>query len=228
VSRLNIRWRLTGWYGAVLAATLTVFGAAVSLVMRHVLLAKTGAGMSMESIEVQEEVARTGHRSLLGSSLGRRFARHPGYDIQVGDPGGKPLFRSDRLRDEGLPVPSTYPEADRDAYGDFRRGRAGRFRLLAEWVDGGVHHTGITTAWTPNKVTGGTPGRDLDINGRREKVGGPTFAAITARSYHLGRINILLGDGSVRFVKDSIAGATWRGLGSVSGGEVVSADSYSY
>ncbi len=96
----------------------------------------------------------------------------------------------------------------------------------AEWVDGGVHHTGITTAWTPNRVTGGTPGRDLDINGQREKVGGPTFAAITARSYHPGGVNVLLGDGSVRFVKSSVAGATWRGLGTVSGGEVIGADSY--
>ena len=96
----------------------------------------------------------------------------------------------------------------------------------AEWVDGGVHHTGFTTAWTPNKVTGGTPGRDLDINGQREKVGGPTFAAITARSYHPGGVNVLLGDGSVRFVKSSIAGTTWRALGTVSGGEVIGSDSY--
>ncbi len=133
---MSIRWRLTTWYGAVLAATLTVFGGAVYLVMRHVLLAKTSAGMYMESVEVQEEIARTGSRSLLGSSLGRRFARHPGYDIQVGDPGGKPLFRSDRLQEVGLPVPSAYPEADRDAYEDFLRGRVGRSRLLSRIVPG--------------------------------------------------------------------------------------------
>ena len=71
-----------------------------------------------------------------------------------------------------------------------------------------------------------TPGRDLDINGQREKVGGPTFAAITARSFHPGGVNVLLGDGSVRFVKSSIAGATWRSLGTVSGGEVIDGDSY--
>ena len=96
----------------------------------------------------------------------------------------------------------------------------------AEWVDGGVHHTGFTTAWTPNKITGNTTVRDLDINGQREKVGGPTFAAITSRSYHPGGVNVLLGDGSVRFVKSTINGATWRALGTVAGGEVVSADSY--
>jgi len=94
----------------------------------------------------------------------------------------------------------------------------------AEWVDGGVHHTGFTTAWTPNKITSGTAAPDLDINGQREKIGGPTFAAITARSYHPGGVNVLLGDGSVRFIRSSISGATWRALGTVAGGEVVSSD----
>lgn len=96
----------------------------------------------------------------------------------------------------------------------------------AEWVDGGVHHTGLTTAWTPNKVTPGRGLPDLDINGQREKVGGPSFAAITARSYHPGGVNVLLGDGSVRFIKSTIAGNTWRALGTVAGGEVIGADSY--
>jgi prepilin-type N-terminal cleavage/methylation domain-containing protein/prepilin-type processing-associated H-X9-DG protein len=95
----------------------------------------------------------------------------------------------------------------------------------AEWVDGGVHHTGFTTAWSPNRVTGSPTVLDLDINGQREKVGGPTFAAITARSYHPGGVNVLLGDGSVRFVKTTVNGTTWRALSTVAGGEVVSADS---
>jgi hypothetical protein len=37
---------------------------------------------------------------------------------------------------------------------------------------------------------------------------------------------VLLGDGSVRFIKTSINGVTWRALGTVAGGEVVSADSF--
>jgi prepilin-type N-terminal cleavage/methylation domain-containing protein len=49
---------------------------------------------------------------------------------------------------------------------------------------------------------------------------------IGARSYHPGGINSLLGDGSVRFFKDSINLVTWKGLSSRAGGEVISAEAY--
>ena len=55
---------------------------------------------------------------------------------------------------------------------------------------------------------------------------GPTFAAVTARSYHPGGVNALFGDGSVQFVKSGVSGQTWRALGSVAGGEVIDADSF--
>ncbi len=47
-----------------------------------------------------------------------------------------------------------------------------------------------------------------------------------ASSQHPGGVNTLLGDGSVRFVKDTIFVGTWQALGSRNGGEVISADSY--
>jgi prepilin-type N-terminal cleavage/methylation domain-containing protein/prepilin-type processing-associated H-X9-DG protein len=98
-----------------------------------------------------------------------------------------------------------------------------------QWTEVAVHHVGMTTAWPPNKKTPGGPGfssPDVDLNSQRERIGGPTFAAITARSYHPGGVNILLGDGSVRFVKDSINGTVWRGVGTVAGGEILSGDSF--
>jgi prepilin-type processing-associated H-X9-DG protein len=122
------------------------------------------------------------------------------------------------------------PDADPKAVAPEYDGGACQFNFgHSEWSDGEVHQTGITTAWTPNRLTPGytvNPQRDLDLVGQREKRGGPTYAAITARSYHSGGVNGLFGDGSVRFVKNGIDGRSWRALGTVALGEVVSADSY--
>ena len=107
------------------------------------------------------------------------------------------------------------------------------------WADGQVAQSGMTTAWRPNtRVTasnndGKDPGSgvslqllDVDVIGIPESSGGPTYAALISRSYHPGGVNVLFGDGSVHFIKDSTDGQTWRALGSVSGGEIISSDQY--
>jgi prepilin-type N-terminal cleavage/methylation domain-containing protein/prepilin-type processing-associated H-X9-DG protein len=45
-------------------------------------------------------------------------------------------------------------------------------------------------------------------------------------SWHPGGVNVTLGDGSVKFIKDSISIQVWMALGTRAGGEVISADSY--
>jgi len=56
-----------------------------------------------------------------------------------------------------------------------------------EWVDGKIHETGFTTAFTPNtEVTyssGGT-NYDVDFVAATESNTGDTYAAVTSRSYH--------------------------------------------
>lgn len=47
-----------------------------------------------------------------------------------------------------------------------------------------------------------------------------------AQSLHPGGVNVMFADGSVRFVKDSIAQQTWYALGTKANGEVISSDSY--
>jgi prepilin-type N-terminal cleavage/methylation domain-containing protein len=96
-----------------------------------------------------------------------------------------------------------------------------------QWAEMSSHHNGFTTAWPPNKRTPGGPGlseADVDIISRRERLGGPTFAAITSRSYHPGGVQSLLGDGSARFTPQTIDGFVWRALGTVGGGETMAAD----
>ena len=56
--------------------------------------------------------------------------------------------------------------------------------------------------------------------------GGPTYASVASRSYHPVGVNALCADGSVDWIKNSINYQTWRALGIVGGGEVISSDSY--
>ncbi len=49
---------------------------------------------------------------------------------------------------------------------------------------------------------------------------------VAARSYHPGGVNCGMADGSVRWIKNSISPVTWAALGTRSGNEIVSADSY--
>ncbi len=49
---------------------------------------------------------------------------------------------------------------------------------------------------------------------------------VNASSFHPGGVNVLFADGSVRFVKNSIAMTVWWAIGTRAGGEIVSADAY--
>jgi prepilin-type N-terminal cleavage/methylation domain-containing protein/prepilin-type processing-associated H-X9-DG protein len=50
------------------------------------------------------------------------------------------------------------------------------------------------------------------------------FSWKPARSRHSGGVNLLLADGSVRFVSNTISAATWQAVGSRNGGEVIGSD----
>jgi prepilin-type N-terminal cleavage/methylation domain-containing protein/prepilin-type processing-associated H-X9-DG protein len=95
------------------------------------------------------------------------------------------------------------------------------------WVHGDSFNDGFTTALPPNtRSPAGSQALDSDLTSKDEDDGGPTYSSVTSRSYHPGGVNALFGDGSVRFVKNSINWPTWRALGTIGGGEVVSQDSY--
>ena len=74
---------------------------------------------------------------------------------------------------------------------------------------------------TPNKMScSSSGGHEGDINWAGSQ------AIITATSNHPGGVNVCMGDGSVKVVKDSVAGSTWWALGTRNGEEVISSDSY--
>ena len=79
------------------------------------------------------------------------------------------------------------------------------------WTNGGVYYSGITTAVPPNtRVTYPGFSGPFDWVSVDENNGGPTYASLSASSYHPGGVNTLLADGSVRFIKNTISPFTWR------------------
>jgi prepilin-type N-terminal cleavage/methylation domain-containing protein/prepilin-type processing-associated H-X9-DG protein len=56
--------------------------------------------------------------------------------------------------------------------------------------------------------------------------GGGWLGASTATSNHPGGVNVGMGDGSVKFIKDSVGIQTWWALGTRNQGEVISSDAY--
>ena len=80
----------------------------------------------------------------------------------------------------------------------------------AKWLDGHYGNTLYNHYYPPN------PPNQWDCgNGSGNK------GLSTARSYHSGGVNILLADGSVRFIRDGVELANWRALSTRAGGEVL-------
>ncbi len=115
--------------------------------------------------------------------------------------------------------------------GVFRR-VVGQFKTTGHtvWPDGRVHHTGITTSFVPNTFVPYDAGDernlgrgfwDIDYTSQQEGKSSSktTYAAITARSYHVGRVNAVMLSGRVISVSDTIDRSAYQSLGTRSGAE---------
>jgi len=124
---LSIRWKLTLWYGGVLALVLTVFSGVVYFVMRHQLLQRVDRGLTEELADVLYEVKRADDGPTLATWLERRFGRHEGFDFQITRPNGECFFRNQRMLAKTLALPATVPDENAPLYqtvaGDMDRSR---------------------------------------------------------------------------------------------------------
>jgi prepilin-type N-terminal cleavage/methylation domain-containing protein/prepilin-type processing-associated H-X9-DG protein len=89
----------------------------------------------------------------------------------------------------------------------------------ASWVMGEMCCTQYNHVATPNKGT--CAGLGFANNSMANMP-----MQVPPSSRHPGGVNTLLGDGSVKFIKDSVSLQTWRAIGTRNGGEVLSSDAY--
>ena len=103
-------------------------------------------------------------------------------------------------------------------------GTAIETRAGESWFLSGLHYTSYNHCGTPN-----APVADCSLyDSTSGTVHDRTLHAgvMTARSGHRGGVNVMLMDGSVRFVKDAVGKPVWRALATRAGGEAIDADSF--
>jgi prepilin-type N-terminal cleavage/methylation domain-containing protein/prepilin-type processing-associated H-X9-DG protein len=96
-------------------------------------------------------------------------------------------------------------------------------RVGAAWAIGDM------TCTTYNHVSGPNTRSCAGMDSGMMMMGGSMVnmaVQLAPSSYHPGGVNVLIGDGSVRFIKDGIARNVWLALSTRNGGEVLSASDY--
>jgi prepilin-type N-terminal cleavage/methylation domain-containing protein len=128
-------------------------------------------------------------------------------------------FRNSSVTNPTQPMPNS-PADICSLGGEFKQDGA-----HGEWVDGKAHETAFTTLFPPNTSLPcqNTPTQVVDwisqSEGRSATI--PTFAAMMARSYHPGGVEVVMMDASVQFISNSIDRALWQGLSTRDSGETV-------
>ncbi len=140
-----------------------------------------------------------------------------GYSVQAGMFDGGTLTRKIKLTDVTDGLSNTVMLAE------VLQGAGSDLRGFQWWGDA----AGFSTFAPPNTSTpdqiytagycNNQPARNLPCVG----TGGAVFYS---RSRHTGGVNVALGDGSVRFIRNSVNPVSWRNLGSISDGAVTSID----
>lgn len=101
-----------------------------------------------------------------------------------------------------------------------------------EWVDGRAHQIGFTTAYPPNaKIHCSESDVTYDVDwtnwqegkglGAETPVLNPTYAAVTARSHFAGGVNVVMLDGSVKWITDDVNLGVWRAYSTRAGDDLI-------
>ena len=126
---LSIRWKLTLWYGAVLAVALGVFGTGVYILSRRELQQRTNRSLSIQLDVIDSQMSGTTERGVVRRRIRRQYARHPSYDVQISTFEGEIWLRTNRIEQRGLPAPPRRPEAGEVLYQGFTVPGLGHYRM---------------------------------------------------------------------------------------------------
>jgi len=100
-------------------------------------------------------------------------------------------------------------------------------RAIGGWLFPTASFEGGTNTFNPNPEESFTmilgP---VEIEGGPRTPNHPRAHVEDYWSYHPGGVNFLFGDGSVRFIKNTINASVYQALATRAGGEVLSADQY--
>jgi prepilin-type processing-associated H-X9-DG protein len=90
------------------------------------------------------------------------------------------------------------------------------------WTIGDMTCSTYNHVSTPNTRACAGMGGMMMMNGSMANMA----VQLPPSSYHPGGVNVMLGDGSTRFIKETIALSVWRALSTRNGGEIVSGSDY--
>ena len=92
------------------------------------------------------------------------------------------------------------------------------FERGEDWAHGAMAYTMFNTIATPNANNSNWSNCSTAT--------ASVSTLVNSDSYYSGGINACMGDGSVKFIKNSINQSTWWSLGTRGNGEVISSDQY--
>jgi prepilin-type N-terminal cleavage/methylation domain-containing protein/prepilin-type processing-associated H-X9-DG protein len=157
----------------------------------------------------------------------------------VGDPGTfSPLHRNDSVTNVGASASGAVPDASAgntyqtliipalqqctNAFAIAQPGASQAYDSGNRWGWGSMGITLFNTVVTPNSKQAPWNSCKSTCN----NCGGDDANFANSQSNHPGGVNVLMADGSAKFIKDSINPQSWMALGTKGGGEVISSDSY--
>lgn len=130
IRRWSIRWKLTAWYIAAMAAILLMFGGLMTAMMVRQLYHQLNAQLQEEARELVEELREAPSADEIPTIFRRRYAEHAGYSFQISDANDHVISGSPWLRPHHLSAAFSDNDSSVESLKDVSLGHLGIHRVL--------------------------------------------------------------------------------------------------